>query len=294
MRYIHLYRGGVVLFMKRHRRVVFWITGMARGKLITMALMVALIVIVFTNQLPAAKTWTYWTLPLSGKTIVLDPGHGGADGGAKSADGLWEKDVTLNISMYLRDYLQQAGATVVMTRDTDTDLASAATKGYSRRKTEDLKARVAIVREEKPDLFLSVHLNAIPQPQWYGPQTFYTNNHKDNASIAWFIQEELRTTVADTHRQSKQIRNIYILDRSEVPTALVEVGFLSNAGEAANLSRPEYQKQLAAAIYRGMLRYTSGETAPLASTGGAPEDDGDASQKRDPELEEHPEASPDA
>ncbi|WP_309123468.1 N-acetylmuramoyl-L-alanine amidase CwlD [Paenibacillus sp.] len=291
--------------MKRHGRVVFWLSGGARGKLITMGLMVALIVVVFTNQLPAAKTWTYWTLPLSGKTIVLDPGHGGADGGAKSADGLWEKDVTLNISMYLKDYLQQAGANVVMTRDTDTDLAAAGTKGFSRRKTEDLKERAAIVRETKPDLFLSVHLNAIPQPQWYGPQTFYTMNHKDNAAIAWFIQEELRTSVVETHRQSKRIRNIFILDRSEVPTALVEVGFLSNAAEAANLGKTEYQKQLAAAIYRGLLRYTSGETPPLEPTGGAP--DGEApsetpmpAQNSDgnPESkpEEHPETetSPDA
>ncbi len=292
MRYIHLYRGGVVLFMKRHGRVVIWITGMARGKLVTMALLAALVVIVFTNQLPAAKTWTYWTLPLSGKTIVLDPGHGGADGGAKSADGLWEKDVTLNISMYLKDYLQQAGATVVMTRESDKDLASAATKGYSRRKTEDLKARVAIVREEKPDLFLSVHLNAIPQPQWYGPQTFYTNNHKDNAAIAWFIQEELRTTVAETHRQSKRIRNIFILDRSDVPTALVEVGFLSNAGEAAKLAQEEYQKQLAAAIYRGLLRYTSGETAPLEEVGGEPDGVGTPTEGQDGKLEEHPRTSP--
>jgi len=281
--------------MKRHRRVVFWLTGGARGKLVTMALMVALIVIVFTNQLPAAKTWTYWTLPLSGKTIVLDPGHGGADGGAKSDDGLWEKDVTLNISMYLRDYLQQAGATVVMTRETDTDLADADTKGYSRRKTEDLKARAEIVRETKPDVFISVHLNSIPGPQWYGPQTFYTHNHKDNPSIAWFIQEELRTSVVDTHRQSKRIRNIFILDRSEVPTALVEVGFLSNAAEAANLAKPDYQKQLAAAIYRGMLRYASGEEAPLEPTDVEPDGESPSEEPgSDSEHEANPEAAPDA
>ncbi|HZG55576.1 N-acetylmuramoyl-L-alanine amidase CwlD [Paenibacillus sp.] len=274
--------------MKRHRRVVFWLSGVARRKLATMALMIALIVIVFTNQFPAAKTWTYWTLPLSGKTIVLDAGHGGADGGAKSSAGLQEKEVTLEIVLYLRDYLQQAGASVVLTRDTDTDLASAATKGYSRRKTEDLKARAALVRETRPDLFLSIHLNAIPQPQWYGPQTFYTLKHEDNAPIAWFIQEELRQNVVDTHRQAKRIRNIYVLDRSEVPTALVEVGFLSNEAEAANLALPEYQKQLAAAIYRGVLRYASGEKAPLEPAGAAPEAE-EPLQEPELELEEHAE-----
>jgi len=248
--------------MKGRGRIVFWLSRQAWSKLATMALMVALIVVVFTNQLPAAKTWTYWTLPLSGKTIVIDPGHGGPDGGAESREGLQEKEIALNISLYLRDYLQQAGATVYMTRATDVDLASADTRGLSRRKTEDLKARVAKLRAAEPDLFLSVHLNAIPDPRWYGPQTFYTTRHEDNEAVAWFIQEELRTNVVETHRQAKRIRNIYVLEQAWMPAALVEVGFLSNPTEAANLARDEYQRQLAAAIYRGMLRYASGEQAP--------------------------------
>jgi N-acetylmuramoyl-L-alanine amidase len=276
--------------MKGPRRIVFWLSGQARGKLVTMGLMLALIVIVFSNQLPAAKTWTYWTLPLSGKVIVLDPGHGGADGGAESGTGLQEKEVTLHISLYLRDYLQQAGATVYLTRYEDVDLASPGTKGFSRRKTEDLKARAAFIKEKNADLFLSVHLNAIPSPQWYGPQTFYTLKHPDNASIAWFIQEELRQGVVDTHRQVKRIRNIFVLERTEAPAALVEVGFLSNAAEAENLGKTEYQKQLAAAIYRGMLRYASGEQSPLASTGTEPKAE-EPLQEPEMKLEEHPEVN---
>jgi N-acetylmuramoyl-L-alanine amidase len=275
--------------MKGRKRIVYWLSGRARGKLITMGLMAALIVIVFTNQLPAAKTWTYWTLPLSGKTIIIDPGHGGADGGAESSTGLQEKEVTLNISLYLRDFLQQAGATVHMTRETDTDLAKEGTKGFSRRKTEDLKTRAALVKEVHPDLFLSIHLNAIPSPKWFGPQTFYTNNHEDNGALAWFIQEEIRQNVIDTHRQSKRIRNIYILERSNVPTALVEVGFLSNEAEAAKLSESAYQKQLAAAIYRGMLRYASGEQAPIEPTGADP---GGEEPLQEDELQEHQSTEP--
>lgn len=280
--------------MKRRRRVVLWLTGRAAGKLVTMTLLALLILIVFTNQLPADKTWTYWTLPLSGKEIVIDPGHGGADGGAKSATGLWEKDVTLQISLYLRDYLQEAGATVHMTRETDTDLAEPGTKGFSRRKTEDLKVRAGLVRELDPDIFVSIHLNAIPSPRWYGPQTFFTDNHQDNVAIAWFIQDELRTNVADTHRQSKRIRNIYILDRSEVPTSLVEVGFLSNEAEAARLGDTKYQQQLAAAIYRGLLRYVSGEKAPIQPTGSDPAEEEEAAELPEQDgsvLEEHPGAA---
>jgi len=252
-----------------------------------MAVIVLLLAIVFTNQLPAAKTWTYWTLPLSGKVIVIDPGHGGADGGAESREGLQEKEVTLNISRYLRDYLHEAGAIVYMTRETDTDLANPETKGFSRRKTEDLMARAAMPKEKGADMFVSIHLNAIPSPRWFGPQTFYTNNHKDNAALAWFIQDELRTHVVDTHRQSKTIRNIYVLDQSQIPTALVEVGFLSNEAEAANLAKREYQVKLAEAIYRGMLRYASGEKAPLDQSGSEPEDPIDSPVESVPQLEEH-------
>lgn len=244
---------------KRRRSIVFWVTPHARLKLLTTALMAALVVFVFTNQLPAAKTWTYWTMPLSGKVIVIDPGHGGPDGGAESKSGLVEKDATLQISLYLRDYLQQAGAIVRMTRETDMDLARPETRGLSRRKTEDLKARAALIAESKADLFLSVHLNAIPSERWYGAQTFYTHNHEDNPKLAWFLQDEIRQNAVDTNRVAKRIRGIYLLDKARMPTALVEVGFLSNAAEASRLASPEYQKALAASMYRGILRYASGE-----------------------------------
>ena len=94
--------------------------------------------ILLTQSMPAAKTWSYWTLPLSGKTIAIDAGHGGVDGGAVSKQGVIEKDLNLAIALYLRDYLQQAGAIVVMTREGDYDLATGDAKAYSKRKTEDL------------------------------------------------------------------------------------------------------------------------------------------------------------
>lgn len=79
-----------------------------------------------------------WNLPLSGKVIYIDPGHGGPDGGAGDSDAL-EKDIALNVSLKLRDYFQEQGALVLMTRETDTDLAGPDIRGYSRRKTDDLK-----------------------------------------------------------------------------------------------------------------------------------------------------------
>ena len=234
-------------------------------KLVTIGLLIALSLYVIANQLPSIKTWMYWTLPMSGKIIVIDPGHGGADGGAVSRDGLQEKEVTLQIAKHLRDYLQQSGALVYLTRESDHDLAKPDTRGLSRRKTEDLMARVAFMKEKRADLFISIHLNSIPSPRWFGPQTFYTNNHPDNQTMAWFIQDELRTQVVDTHRESKTIHGIYIMEQAKIPAVLVEVGFLSNEQEAANLARADYQRQLATAIYRGIMRYLSNEKFPSSA-----------------------------
>lgn len=247
----------------RRTYVVYWLSRQTKRRMLIFAVLVTLIMIVFSNQLPTVRTWTYWTLPLSGQVIVVDPGHGGADGGAQSQSGLHEKEVTLQIGLYLRDYLQQAGAVVYMTRETDKDLASLGTRGLSRRKTEDLKARAALVNEKNADVFISIHLNAFPSTRWFGPQTFYTENHAQNEGLAKLIQDELRTQLVNTHRQSKTIRGIYLLERTKVPAVLIEVGFISNPMEASRLAQVDYQQQLATAIYRGILRHASGERMSL-------------------------------
>jgi N-acetylmuramoyl-L-alanine amidase len=205
---------------------------------------------------------TAWNMPLTGKVIVLDPGHGGPDGGAVSADGLVEKEVTLPIVFYLRDYLQEAGALVVLTRETDRDSAEEGTKGLSRRKTQDLFARARLIRSSGADAFISIHLNAIPSSRWSGAQTFYHPSREDNKRLATLIQEELIHKVGNTSRLPKQNGDVFLLKTSPVPAALVEVGFLSNPREASMLRSKAYQKKLAAAIYYGVLRYFSGERVP--------------------------------
>jgi N-acetylmuramoyl-L-alanine amidase len=246
--------------MIKRKRIVVWLELRAKLKLILAALLVAFMMYVFTFELPATKTWTYWTMPLSGKVIALDPGHGGPDGGAVSKDGVVEKDITLAISLYLRDYLQQAGALVVMTREEDKDLADPDRKGLSRRKTQDLINRATFVKERDSDLFLSIHLNAVPSSRWSGAQTFYyTGQHEDNKLLAALIQDEIIINLQNTTREANRIDNIYLLKTIEVPSALVEVGFLSNPEEAEKLQDEKYQKQMAESIYRGILRYTSGD-----------------------------------
>ncbi len=199
-------------------------------------------------------SWKNWSLPLSGKIILLDAGHGGPDGGAGPKDAL-EKDIALDITLMVRDYLQEQGALVVMTRDTDTDLADSGTRGYSRRKVEDLKKRLEMINQSDNDLFVSIHLNAIPSTRWSGAQTFYAPHHKENARAAKFIQEELRENLGNTNRKAKPINSVYILKHAKKPGVLVEVGFLSNPQERANLKKESYQEKIAESIYRGINRY---------------------------------------
>ncbi|WP_241158573.1 N-acetylmuramoyl-L-alanine amidase CwlD [Cohnella candidum] len=222
--------------------------------------LVALTAAVFLTEIPSSRTWSYWSLPLSGKVIVLDAGHGGADGGAVSREGTIEKDINLAIVLHLRDYLQQAGALVTLTREGDYDLAKPGTKGYSKRKTQDLLERVGLINGRKADMVLSVHMNSIPSPKWSGAQTFYFSGNVEGSRLAADIQAEIRTALGNTERVAKPNDTVYLLKTLEMPAALVEVGFLSHPEEARLLADENYQKKVAAAIYRGVLRFSTGKS----------------------------------
>jgi N-acetylmuramoyl-L-alanine amidase len=244
----------------RRRRLVIWMTGRGLLRIGVVVCLMALTATVFLSEIPSSRTWTHWSLPLSGKVIALDAGHGGADGGAVSQEGVIEKDLNLAIVLYLRDYLQQAGALVLLTREGDYDLAAPETRGYSRRKTEDLLQRVERVRKQQANMTISIHMNSIPSPNWSGAQTFYSPKNSDSQRLASVIQTEIREMLGNTQRIAKKADKIYLLKTLEMPTALVEVGFLSHPEEASLLADEQYQRKVAAAIYRGILRYASGES----------------------------------
>ncbi|MGG1611248.1 N-acetylmuramoyl-L-alanine amidase CwlD [Paenibacillus sp. FSL K6-2441] len=246
--------------MRDRDKVTLWITlNHIKIALIGVGLAAVILGLAF-YRVPAQKAWNYWSLPLAGQVIALDAGHGGPDGGASSKQGLIEKDINLAVSLYLRDYLQQAGAVVVMTREEDKDLAAADTKGYSKRKTEDLMTRVRFIEEQQADLLVSIHMNSIPSPRWRGAQTFYYPNHADNANLAALVQEELRRNLENTDRvANRSDKKVYLLEAMKIPAVLVEVGFLSNPEEAGLLGTESYQRKVAASIYQGILRYYSGE-----------------------------------
>lgn len=201
-------------------------------------------------------------MPLFGQVIVLDPGHGGPDPGAVSENGILEKEIALSIALKLRDYLQQTGAYVVMTREIDTDLAGEETRGYRNRKVEDLKARAQLIRETEPNFVISIHLNSIPSSRWSGAQTFYHPAFEDSQRLAEHIQRRLTEDLKNTTRLAKQDSDIFLLKTSRVPAVMVEVGFLSNPYEADLLTRDAYQNKLAASIYRGILAFLSSDSHP--------------------------------
>lgn len=224
--------------------------------------LVGLVVLIVLIKFPLpdfAKETAGLPFPLAGKVVVLDAGHGGADGGAVGKDDTLEKDIALEVTKKLRDYLQQSGAIVHLTRETDTDLAAEDTKGLSRRKAEDIKNRMNFINSNNADFFLTIHLNAIPSTRWSGAQTFYYPKSEESKHLAKMIQAEITRNLENTNRSALAVNNLYLLKNAEIPGALVEIGFLSNVAERELLKDETYQRQMAASIYEGILRYLTQE-----------------------------------
>ncbi|MFV9511624.1 N-acetylmuramoyl-L-alanine amidase CwlD [Tepidibacillus sp. LV47] len=224
-------------------------------KIIGFIIAIILLTFIMFSDIPLSESWSTFNLPLSGKILVLDPGHGGSDGGAVSDNGLVEKEITLKIAKYLQDYLNEAGALVIMTRETDVDLADKGTKGVARRKLEDLQNRIRLVNDSMADFLISIHLNSIPSQRWHGAQTFYYPVRKENELMAKIIQQEITKSLKNTDRLPLPRNDIMVLKYVNTPSVLVEVGFLSNPYEAQLLATEEYQRKVAFAIYQGIAKY---------------------------------------
>jgi N-acetylmuramoyl-L-alanine amidase len=222
----------------------------------------AILIFIFTYRFLDNDSWRSWNLPLSGKVIVIDPGHGGPDSGAVGGNELLEKEVALNISIMLRDYLQEAGALVIMTREKDQDLADENTRKLRHRKWEDLKERRSIINGNNADLFISIHLNSLPSSRWRGAQVFYHPGREEGEAVSKFIQDEIKRNLQNTDRFAKSIEGLYLLRTAEIPGTLVEVGFLSNPSERELLKTESYQRKVAASVYQGLLRFYTNETPP--------------------------------
>ncbi len=199
-------------------------------------------------------------MPITNKTIIVDAGHGGIDPGAMTDDeSIKEKDVNLKITMKLKELLEASGAMVILTRNDDTSLYKEEEGKTIRQKyNENLKNRKKIIKESSADMFVSIHLNKFEQSKYYGAQTFYPYGKDEDKQLATYIQAELKRVVDNTNNREIKPRNdLYLLKENEIPSTLIECGFLSNDKEAKLLNDEEYQNEIAWAIYVGIQRYFS-------------------------------------
>jgi len=178
------------------------------------------------------------------KTIVLDPGHGGIDPGKVGINGVIEKEINLEIAAKVKTLLEEKGFAVAMTREQDEMLDGT--------KREDMKKRVEIINEIKPDLAVSIHQNSYTDPEVSGAQTFYYSESEEGRLYAELIQNQLLEFDKTNHRQAKANNNYYLLTRTEVPAVIVECGFLSNEKEAVKLSDHTYQEEISKVIVDGI------------------------------------------
>ena len=189
------------------------------------------------------------SLPLFGKTITIDIGHGGKDPGTV-VNNILEKDINLKIGKYLEKELIKKGANVILTRNGDYDLSS---PNSYRRKKSDFDNRIKIINNSSASMYVSIHLNYLEQASYYGPQVFYNNITNNNKKIANNMQNILNKKLK-TNRKVKLIpEDTYMYSRLNVPGVLVECGFLSNYNEKTKLMSKEYQQKIAKYISEGIV-----------------------------------------
>ena len=188
--------------------------------------------------------------------IVIDPGHGGEDGGAVSVSNLPESGYNLSIALRLKDLIHLLGYQTKMIRTED---ISVYTKGekLSEKKASDLQERVRIVNETDNAVLLSIHQNHFSDPIYNGAQVFYAQTTGSEA-LAEQIQSLLVASInPGSRRKIKKVEKIYLMSRVRCPAVLIECGFLSNPLEESRLRDPNYQKKLCSVVSVALTQFLS-------------------------------------
>lgn len=190
------------------------------------------------------------------KVIVIDPGHGGIDGGAKSENGVIEKDINLSISLKTKAALESKGYKVIMTRSEDVGLYTEGKK-VREKKIEDLGNRVKIKKDNKCDAFISIHQNMFPQKNCKGAQVWSANN-EPSQKLGRIIQQKFKEEVDQNNkREAKVAKKEYKIlnDGYEGTSVIVECGFLSNPEECELLGKEDYQNKIANTLVNAIDEY---------------------------------------
>lgn len=190
--------------------------------------------------------------PKATLTIIIDPGHGGEDPGAVVSD-ITEKNINLAIALKLQEFASLSDFDIVMTRTDDRLLYNSGEE--SRKKFHDLYNRLKFTEKYPESIFISIHQNKFPQEDCKGLQVFYGLRNKKSVLLADSIQKSNRLVSPDNHRISKAGTNIYLLENCQVPSVIIECGFISNAEDARLLTDDDYTDKLAFSIYCGIAAY---------------------------------------
>lgn len=207
-------------------------------------IIITIIVLLSSLDLISAKT-----LPLLGIVITIDPGHGGRDPGTMY-NSIKEKDLNLEISKVLEKELTKNGAIVYMIRTSDIDLSSIYD---SKKKRGDLYRRLLKIKENKSNLYLSIHINWYQNSTHKGAEVLYNSINKNNKILAEAIMNEFKTN-QKSKREIKKT-NLYMYKNITIPGVLIETGYLSNPTERRLLQSESYQKELAKSITKGVKNY---------------------------------------
>lgn len=197
------------------------------------------------------QSYAYAGNALMGRTIVLDPGHGGSDTGAIGSMGLKEKEVTLSIAQDLRSMLEKKGAKVILTRKNDRDVTSSDASDI-----RELEARADIANRSRADLFISIHADAFDDSSVGGTTTYFFPKTTLDGELASDIQQQLADVVGLDDRGYRS-NDLFVLNHTNMPAALVEVAYISNSAEEKMLKTRSFQRKAAQGIFNGILAYFS-------------------------------------
>ncbi len=237
----------MVLVVLRKRPLAVWTLTLAA---------IGVVFLLLQERQAAAAVGTAQVQPV----VVLDAGHGGADGGAVSDSGVAESGINLAITQRLAEIFSFFGQPVMLTRTGEASLCGPEDETLRQQKVSDTRNRVALVNGCAGARLISIHQNCLPgHPLVRGAQSFY-NGAAGGQEMADLIQQALNDAVNVSAKESKRISDsIYLMKHTECPAVLVECGFLSNREETTLLQQPEYQVRLAAAIAAGYLQYCTSE-----------------------------------
>lgn len=216
----------------------------------------AMLYLTFMANFSAAEASS---MPITQKTVIVDAGHGGDDGGAIGIDGTVEKDINLDIALKLEKILKFYGFNVIMTRTQDVMTCDDGLDSLRKRKISDIHNRFELMRKNPDAIFISVHQNKFEDSSQHGTQVFYSGNDERSKELAEAIQTSVTLTLQRKNDRvvKKSGSGIYLLYHAKIPAVLVECGFISNPDEVKKLKDESYRMKLAILIADGLLKYLS-------------------------------------